>query len=163
MRKLEVSHSSATHSCRSLREAILQFFSYENLILCTCFSFTVLSSTPAGVERVDDDRLITVAYKELCTQRKSYDCGVHILLTPLCAFVNSAPSDSGNWWRPVGSRGIRPFRWCGAVEILSLLNGCDLCRDLGQDVRYHEALPIPSVEGGGRSGQRSGFKNDSRP
>ena len=33
----------------------------------------------------------TVAYEELCFQKNSYDCGVHILTTALHAFVDHAP------------------------------------------------------------------------
>ena len=33
----------------------------------------------------------TIAYEELYSQKKSYDCGVHVLITALYAFVNYAP------------------------------------------------------------------------
>ena len=39
-----------------------------------------------------DNTFSTMAYEELCTQKNSYDCDVHVLITALCAFVNSAPS-----------------------------------------------------------------------
>ena len=33
-----------------------------------------------------------MVYEELDSQENSYDCGVHILITALCAFVDYAPS-----------------------------------------------------------------------
>lgn len=50
---------------------------------------------------VDGKKSLPLAYEELGTQDNSYDCGVHVLVTALCTFVNSAPLKSADTklWR----------------------------------------------------------------
>ena len=53
----------------------------------------------SGLEE-GDAASFSMAYKDLGTQYNSYDCGVHVLYTALCAFVNATPStspDTGLW------------------------------------------------------------------
>ena len=50
-----------------------------------------------------DQTSFPVAYEKPCTQENSYDCGVHMLLTALGAFVNSVPAKSADTklWRRI--------------------------------------------------------------
>ena len=66
---------------------------YNSLPTKSTFKDALDRALPIIMSNIAGDKTVSaIAYEELDTQTNSYDCGVHMLITALCAFVNSAPS-----------------------------------------------------------------------
>ena len=66
---------------------------YNSLPTKSTFKDALDRALPIFMSNIAGDKTYpTITYEELCSQKNSYDCGVHVLITALCAFVNYAPS-----------------------------------------------------------------------
>ena len=77
---------------------------YNSLPTQSTFKDALDRALPIFMSKIAGDKTYpTIAYEELCSQNNSYDCGVHVLITALCAFVNYAPLTfvDTNLWRLV--------------------------------------------------------------
>ena len=163
MRKLEVSYSSATHSCVLWERRFCNFSVMATSFCVLTFLLPCQAQLPRALKESTTTRKLPWRTKS-SVPRESPMIVVSILYSQHSAHLSTPLHqirEIGDVrWAHVGfdpSGGVVPRKF-SATSMAG-----DLCRDLGENVRYHEALPIPRVEGGGRSGQRSGFKNDSRP
>ena len=65
---------------------------YNSLPTTSMFKDALDTALPIFMSKIaGDETYPTMAYKELGSQENSYDCGVHVLITALCAFVDYPP------------------------------------------------------------------------